>query len=119
MRTVLAVLLLAVPAFAAPKLLPTNMEVGKVGELWPDGHGLPGAKDVVEYNIAEVGSDWLALRVSGHGAGPSIIIVRGVPTKGLVDDRRWKPSGMWKVEGTEKYRDKSSVFVLRPHVDKK
>jgi hypothetical protein len=112
MRTAAAVLVFCLPAAAADRLLPDNMAVGKVGPLWPDGHGLPGAADVVRYTIAEVGDDWLALRVTGAG-GPSVILVRGVDTKGLVNDRRWKPAGEWKVTATEKYRGKTR-FVLRP-----
>ena len=119
MRAVIVALVFCLPsAAAAPKLLPTNMEVGQVGEFWPDGEGLPGARDVVEYIIAEVGDGWLALRIKGVGAGPPVVLVRGVPTKGLVDDRRWKPTGEWKVEGTERYNGKT-VFTLRPHKPKK
>lgn len=116
MRTLVVALLACLPAVAQPKLLPENMEVGKVGELWPDGEGKPGAPDIVRYLIAEVGDDWLALRLTGVGE-PSVIIVRGVPTKGLVDDRRWKPTGLWKVEGTEKW-DGKTRFTLRPHKPK-
>jgi hypothetical protein len=110
--------LLAVPsASAADGMLPDTMEVGKVGKLWPTGEGLPGAREVVEYLISEVGDDWLALRVAGLGGETRpVILVRGVPTKGLVDDRRWKPEGVWKVVGTEKYKGKT-VFTLRPHKD--
>jgi hypothetical protein len=92
--------LLAVPsASAADGMLPDTMEVGKVGKLWPTGEGLPGA------------------RVAGLGGETRpVILVRGVPTKGLVDDRRWKPEGVWKVVGTEKYKGKT-VFTLRPHKD--
>lgn len=122
MRTAFAVLLLAVPAVAADKMLPRMMEVGKVAQLYPDGSQapiIPG--DIVKYMILEVGDDWLAVRVT-TGAysepGPETIIVRGIPTKGLVTDQRWKPAGLWKVEKTEKYRDKT-VFSIRPHDDKK
>lgn len=120
MRASLIVLAFCLPATAAPKLLPNSMEVGKVGELWPDGMGLPGIRgEVVRYTILEVGDDWLSVRVTTgeDRPGPDTIIVRGVPTKGLVSDKRWKPAGEWKVEGTEKY-DRKTVFVLRPHVAK-
>ena len=113
MRTLVAVLLFAAPIFA-DGMVPKTMEVGKVGKLWPDGEGMVGAREVVKYTIAQVGDDWLALRVSGHGEGADLFIVRAVPTKGLVDDRRWKPTGEWKVTGTEKYRGKT-VFTLQPH----
>jgi hypothetical protein len=114
-RTLLALLALTPAAVAAPDgMLPTTMEVGKIGELWPDGLGTGIRGTVVEYTIAEVGPGWLALRVTGFGDGPDTIVVRGVPTDGLVDGRRWKPKGTWKVEATEKYKGKT-VFSLRPH----
>lgn len=118
MRAALLLILFAFPAFAAePRMLPRSMEVGKVAQLWPDGEGLVGVRgEVVRYTILEVGDDWLALRVTTgeRDPGPDTIIVRGVPTKGLVDDARWKPTGTWKVEKTEKYKGKT-IFSLRPH----
>lgn len=116
----LAFLGVAVPAVAADKMLPRDMEVGKVGPLWPDGVGLVGIRgEVVKYTIIEVGDEWLALRVTTGETdqGPDTIIVRGIPTKGLVDGKRWKPTGTWKVEKTEKYKSKT-VFSLRPDAKK-
>ena len=120
MRTVAAVVALAfcLPAYAgdAKKMLPRNMEVGKVGTLWPDGEGMLGIRGaVVTWTIIEVGDDWLALRVATgeRDPGPDTVVVRGVDTAGLVDGKRWKPAGVWRVVKTEKHRG-MTVFSLRP-----
>ena len=114
---ILAVLALAASAPAAEKLLPRTMEVGKVGELWPAGRSAPGGSVPVRYIVTEVGNDWLALRVeTDETTGDRMtILVRGIDTKGAVDDRPWKPTGQWRVDGTEKYKSSKTVFVLKPH----
>ncbi len=115
MRTVLAVLLLAIPLQADSGLLPRTMEIGQTGKF-----SAISSAGTVRYYIAEVGSDWLAIRVDTmeREGSDMTIIVRGVPTKGLVDEKRWKPEGEWKVEATEKYKGRT-VFMLKPHDPKK
>lgn len=119
MRTLLpvAVCLSVLFPLVAADIDPRKMEVGDSGPLWPVGKAL-GLGDPAHYYISEVGDNWLAVRIkSGIRKDPEVtFIVRGVSTKGLVDDREWKPSGTWKVADTEKYRGKT-VFTLKPAKD--
>jgi hypothetical protein len=105
MRTLVVCLLLAAPAFAGP-ISPSRMKVGDTGEL-----ALPPSGFIV----AEVGDDWIAVRFRTSD-GSQTILVRGIPTAGLVDDRQWVPKGNFKVEKTEKYKGKT-VFVLQAQKD--
>jgi hypothetical protein len=103
MRTLLALAMFAAPALAG-SVSPYSMQVGDTGPLAVPGSG---------YTISEVGDDWLALRYKGFENKTMTILVRGIPTAGLVDDKAWTPDKLtvFKVEKTEKYKGKT-VFVL-------
>ncbi len=113
-----AVLVLTLAAPDKGHMLPREMEVGKVSTLWPAG--VPLAGEAVKYVITEIGDDWIAVRVETHETEGDrmAVLVRGIPTKGLVDGRSWKPAGEYKVEKTEKYKGKT-VFSLKPHPKEK
>lgn len=95
-------------ARAAPEIDPHGMKIGQSGRIVLYGE--------TSLTVAEVGDDWLAIKCTS-GFPTYYFLVRGVPTKGVVTDKRWDHKGEWKVEDTEKYQGKT-VFVLRPHKPK-
>lgn len=118
MRPVLSVILtLVLPsacAFAA-ELDPHKLELDKSGELIPYGKAAGNAAlGRVTYKVIGVGDDWLAIRahdVDNSSRDDVTFIVRGISTRGMVDDKPWKPEGVWTVSKTEKFKEKT-VFTL-------
>lgn len=112
MRTLALLLALAAPTAAADVISVSKMQVGDTGVL-----SVPPGGFIVD----EVGDDWIAVRFR-HPLDDtrSVILIRGIPTAGLVDDRRWEPprEARFKVEKTEKHGGKT-VFSLRPVKEKK
>lgn len=102
MRTLLALLVITIPAHGAGIDL-WDIHIGDAGPI--------GTANVKKLTITEVGDDWIAVRCQ---TVPSTftIVVRGIPTAGLVDDKPWEPKGNFKVEKTEKYKGKT-VFVFQ------
>jgi hypothetical protein len=104
MRTLAVLLVFAIPA-AADIISPSKMKVGDVGQLAIPPRG---------FIVSEVGDTWIAVRFRNIDDMSQEILVRGVPTAGLVDDRQWQPpkDAVFKVVKTEKYRGKT-VFSLQ------
>ena len=125
MRTLsLFAVVLLVPSLYAAELSPLKLELDATGTLTKNGK-VPeeGSLRFVRYTVLEVGKDWLAIEIEGDFgfAGKvktATMIVRGIPTRGIVDGKPWEPTGNWTVTDTEKYKG-STVFVLRMAVTKK
>lgn len=101
MRATLALLLFAFPTFAG--INPVNMKVGDSGKFF---------LDQCDVSISEVGKDWISVRCKSSFGPTFYFVVRDIDTKGLVDDKPWKPTGEFTVTGTEKYRSKT-VFTVK------
>jgi len=104
MRALIALCLFAVPAFA-DGINPITMKIGDAGPI--------SDLQFDDLIITEVGTDYLAIRCKTRAAPNFLFLVRGISTKGLVDDKPWKYAGRYKVADTEKYQGKT-VFVLKP-----
>lgn len=111
-------------AVQAQELSPLKLELDKTGTLTPWGK-VPeeGSLRYVKYTVREVGKDWLAIEIEGDfGFAGKVktetMIVREIPTRGIVDGKKWEPTGKWTVTDTEKYRGKT-VFVIKEAKSKK
>jgi hypothetical protein len=117
MKTMIA--LAGLVAFAIPtdakepdQLVPFTMEVGSEGVFLVNKSGKGTVGRVVLYTIKSVNDDSLEIHAeTSQGEKETDFIVKGIDTKGIVDGKPWRPTGVWKVTGTTKV-GKRTLFVV-------
>jgi hypothetical protein len=107
------------------QLNPQTLEVGQVGELMVKKDGIL-SEHAFDYKVSSVRDDSLIVQAKRSfpgrtDDGPRYLVIRGVPTKDRADDQAFKPTGQWKVTGTEKVKlaggGTKTLLVLEPAKD--